>query len=48
MFKKDFKLHGISPIYDQVIFVRCHLCQLIIKLPHLVEHLRKQTLKSQL
>jgi hypothetical protein len=33
-------LHGISPIYDQAIFVRCHLCQLIIKLPQLAEHLR--------
>lgn len=38
----DFKLHGISPLYDQVVFVRCHLCQLIIKLPHLVDHLQKR------
>lgn len=38
----DFDLHGISPIYDQAIFVRCQLCQFIIKLPQLAEHLQKR------
>ena len=35
----DYSLHGISPFYDQTIFVRCHLCRNIVKLPQLADHL---------
>ena len=35
-------LYGISPLFDQTLLVRCHICQFVIKLPQLTEHLNKR------
>lgn len=35
-------LYGISPLFDQTLLVRCHICQFVIKLPQLTEHLSKR------
>ena len=40
--KKELSLYGISPLFDQTILVKCHICQIVVKLPQFTDHLSKR------
>ena len=41
LFGQDFPLYGVCPLYDDCVLARCDICQLVLKVSQLADHLGK-------